>query len=116
LRRSPPAQMLKAAGRFGASDQEDPVAALIAQAREEVDRLREVREFVASFRDGKMTVDEFARGPQSIRGEKLDDDDQEFLDAMESLFGGAKEAPTPRRRGGRRRQPRRDVGPGDVPF
>src|SRR6185437_902785 len=31
LRRSPPAQMLKAAGRFGASDQEDPVAALIAQ-------------------------------------------------------------------------------------
>jgi hypothetical protein len=33
----------------------------------EVERARELRDFVVSFRDGKITIDEFAREPQSMR-------------------------------------------------
>ena len=67
LRRSPLAKMLRALRRSPEGVGQDPVAALIAQAREELRRSRELRDFVVSFRDGKITVDDFIRGPASLR-------------------------------------------------
>jgi len=118
LRRSPPAQMLKDIRRSPEGNRKDPIAALIARTHAERDRLRELRDFVVSFRDGKITSDELARGPQSMRGEASEeDDDPEALEALaDMLFGGPMERPVRprrRRRGGRQG---RDVRPGDIPF
>jgi hypothetical protein len=121
LRRSPPALILKDLQRAAAAGEPDPIASLIAGANEQIVRTRELRDFVVSFRDGRIGLDEFVRGPASARsGESRDDhdsDEEAAYDAvMEMLFG--EPIPSSNRAGGKRgrRRARRPVRPEDVPF
>jgi hypothetical protein len=115
LRRSPPGQMLKdvrrpTRGRGLDASEDDPIAVLIAGAHAELTRTRELRDFVLSYRDGKLTIDEFLRGPPSLRrpessdGDEVDPDDDELDRELDSLFD-----PSPRRRSGRRGARSREV-------
>jgi hypothetical protein len=131
LRRSPPALILKDLKR-ATERGEDPIAELIAGANAEVARARELRDFAVSFRDGRITLDEFIRGPASARagdgagdGDPRADDDgdgdgvsgeeEAYNAVMELLFGDAIPVAAPRR-GKRSRRSKRDVRSGDVPF
>jgi len=149
LRQSPRAQVLHhlervasqeaRSGRQGGKDGQDghgggrdPVAAIIAQAQDERDRMRELRDFVVSFRDGRITVDGFAQGPQSMRTtdpfaadhEPDDDWDHElhepgFLEFVESMLGSAMDPPPRagrRRRGRGRRSAKRAARATSIPF
>ncbi len=121
LRRSPSALILKDLRRSAASGESDPIARLIAGANEEIVRTRELRDFVVSFRDGRISLDEFVRGPAAARqGEPGDDEEDDENDAynavMQMLFGEPVE-PASAARGKRGRgRSRRSVRPGDVPF
>jgi ketosteroid isomerase-like protein len=75
-----------------------------AVARESIERYRAVHAFVIRFRDGKMSLAEFLRGPQ------LDPEDDDLLDevdplveVLELLEELARSAPPPRRPSRRRR-------------
>lgn len=120
LRRSPLGQMLKDILSAAHGRGEDPIAALVAGANVDLSRAREVRDFVLSFRDGRITIDEFVRGPQSMRADHLPDDerdaDEESFDAfLEALFGPSSEASS-RSRGCGRRPSKRGRRSADVPF
>jgi hypothetical protein len=120
LRRSPPAQILRELERSIGRGGQDPVAAMLAGAQEELECTRELRDFVVSFRDGKITVDEFMRGPPSMRraqpaDEYSDFDEEGFNTFVESLLGQSIGSFPPRRRTGRRPS-KRGARPMDVPF
>ncbi len=109
LRQSPPMQMIKAMGHTSGRRGDDGIAALMATSQEELARLRELRDFVASFRDGKITLDDFMGGPPSTRMDEDDDDldEDEVVEAfMELLDVLAAEVSPPRKkkpRGSRKR-------------
>jgi hypothetical protein len=54
---------------------------MLAGAQEELECTRELRDFVASFRDGKITVDELTRGPPSMRQAQSADEYSDFDEA-----------------------------------
>jgi len=102
LRRSPQARLLRELRHAAATTGQDPIAAMIAETREEMERLRELRDLVASFRDGKITVDELARGPQSMRSaEPFPDLDADFADPNDAAFEAAFDELVAQLRGGR---------------
>ncbi len=115
LRHSPPMEMMR---HFGRTTGERGLASLMAGAKEEIARLQGLRDFVVSFRDGKITLDEFIGGPQGTPGSEAPDDDDmdDTADAfLESLLGLAT-AMEPRRQ---QKKPRWSKGgrrPGDIPF
>jgi hypothetical protein len=100
-RRSPQYQLIQDLKRFGAKE------AFVEQARAELDSLRGVRDFVQSFVDGKVSLDEFLQGPTSARdddpwNEEVEDD---LMLAMALLADEI--VPRPRRASGRKAAPRR---------
>ena len=117
LRRSPHAQVLddvrRSSGGAGvrrSGKPRDRVAEWIQGAHEERERLRELRDLVVSFREGKITIEQILRGPPSRQrrgprsgeGERRVEVDAD--DLLDGLFGfshgPAAEAPSaPRRRG-----------------
>jgi hypothetical protein len=79
------------------------VAGAVGEVEEQLRRLREVHAFVARFRDGKMSLDEFMTGPDLGLEEDddeldLDDSFADFLRSMESRLAG------PSRRGKKARR------------
>lgn len=132
LRRSPAGQMqleLRRAAqqasrrRTGNGGPPDPIDRLVDEARTALEGLRSLRAFVIRFRDGKLTLEEFLRGPMvSTRegrgadapfgdggfghGEENDDDDdlldELVLELFEEGLGGPSRPSRRRRRGGRR--------------
>lgn len=120
LRRSPPARMLKEVRRWARDGGgQDPIAAMMAGAQAELDRARELRDCVLSFRDGTINLDAFMRGPPSMRTEQPGDangnEDDDIVALVESLIGSPIELPN-RPRGRGRRQAKRGARWGDVPF
>ena len=113
LRRSPPARLLRDLRHAAATSGQDPIAAMIAETQEEMERLRELRDLVASFRDGKITIDELARGPRPMSDtEPFPDLDADFASEdfeivfdgiVAELMGGATDASA----GGKKRRRRR---------
>lgn len=81
------------------------VEAMIAEAEVGINGLRQLRDFVSSFVDGEITLDEFMVGPAGGSEEEDGDVDMADLDAfLDDIFAEVDRAP--KRRGGRR-QPRR---------
>jgi hypothetical protein len=79
-----------------------PIATLIEQGEHELHELTSVRDFVRKFRDGKISLSEFARGPSSPFAS-----DEFIAFTLESLFAeelNAEQARAPKRRGA---QPKR---------
>jgi hypothetical protein len=116
LRRSPPARMLKDLRKAKGPAGQDPVAVMIAQAKEERDRVLALRDFVGAYRDGRISLDELIKGPPSMRdggpfagddaeNEDGDFDEEGFTAFLDDIFG---DSPSPGR--GRRRRARRRPG------
>jgi len=113
LRRSPPARMLKDLRKAKDPTGQDPVAVMIAQAKEERDRAVALRDFVSAYRDGRISLDELIKGPPSMRDQGPyagndadgDFDEEGFTAFLNDIFG---DSPSPGR--GRRRRARRRPG------
>jgi chromosome segregation ATPase len=84
------------------------VKTLVAEMQGSLDGLHKLRDFVRSFADGKITLDEFMVGPDIGAGNAEEEDgdmDLADLDAfLDDIFGNVGRAP---RRQGRSRQSRR---------
>jgi predicted nucleic acid-binding Zn-ribbon protein len=92
-------------GKHSATRVED----LIAETKVGIDGLGELRDFVRSFVDGKITLDQFMVGPdggaRSAEEDDHDDMDLADLDAfLDDIFGQV--GRTPKRRSGRRQSRR----------
>lgn len=66
LRRSPAARLTKDLRPSRHAGELDPAEEMIAEAEEDLLRLRELRVWVTAFRDGKLTLEAFARGPGPV--------------------------------------------------
>ncbi len=105
LRRSAPAELATALG-LGGGHGDDQLGGLLSSLESEVESLRETREFVQSFVDGKITCAQFVAGPAN--GQRRDPDYEPEMDLedfladilMPSGFG----APGPRASRRRRRR------------
>lgn len=85
LRRSPEAQLLREIGRMTGAGARAGVPALVAEADEALANLREIRDFVVSYRDGRITLDEFVKGPRHDGDDDLALDDEDDLDLEDEL-------------------------------
>jgi hypothetical protein len=94
LKRSAPLQMAQAMKQRGRVAPADPFAEALEEAEEELQQLRELLSFVTAFRDKKLTLAEFLRGPPSFQSAVLEIDELLF-DFLEQEFV------EPRRRGRR---------------
>lgn len=107
LRRSPPFEMFQTLKRPGAKEE------LLAEARQELASMRALRDFVRSFREGKISLDEFKRGPEIGEPENPSghdtDADLEFFAFMAELTRDSERPARPpraRRASGRPRRRR----------
>lgn len=96
LRHSPPAELLSELQRATRRHGVDPIAAALEEATEDLGCLRELLDFVRSYRDGEIDLDEFMQGPPSTRMDEAGDD---LLEILESML---KDLDPPRRKKGRR--------------
>jgi hypothetical protein len=111
LRRSPPAELLKDFDRAARHGAKEPIEAMVEEAKEHFERLRELHGFVGAFRDGKLALEEFLDGPPSLRGVPED-----FDDMLDSLFDLTSAAQSKRRQRGKRRGAGRVPNLDDIPF
>jgi prefoldin subunit 5 len=100
LRTSPAGVMSRRMGLGKKAELDGPVAEMAAEGQEGVKQLTVLRDFVASFRDGKISLKELLAGPAGAEAD--DDADDEFekavLAAMEELLGGVPQPPRRRRK------------------
>lgn len=96
MRHSPPAELLSELQRASRRHGVEPIAAALEEAKEELGRLRELLDFVRSYRDGQIDLDEFMQGPPSVRTDKEGD---VLIEMLESMLP---EWEPPRRKKGRR--------------
>ncbi|MEP6655492.1 MAG: J domain-containing protein [Myxococcales bacterium] len=123
LRRSPQAQSMRNLRRPTAPGEQDPLAMMIAGAEVQLARTRDLRDFVVSFREGRITIEEFLRGPPSVRQQQPDDDyddacddDQAAFNAViDMLFADVSAAPV-KRRTKKARRSKRDSRPRNAPL
>ncbi len=111
LRRSDPAEFVTALG-LGGKRGDAQLGGLLATLESEVQALRETRELVQSFVEGKITLAELVAGPATGQPEEPDDEpelgdlDDFLIDILMPSGFGAPGRRAPRRR--RRRPSRRD--------
>ena len=72
---------------------EQRLEALVAGSAEAVKELKTIRDFVASFRDGKISVEEFGKGPPGVGGSDVEDllaaevELRMILEGLEAVMG-----------------------------
>lgn len=100
-RRSPEYHMTREMKRPGGKE------AFLEAGRADVDSARGLRDFVASFRDGKIDLATFVQGPAPSRADELDEPDDELEVLMALLEAEVAAGPRPAARGktARRRTP-----------
>jgi hypothetical protein len=116
LRNSSPLSEFFGTRRVNQAVQKEQLEALLNAASEELEPLRQIRDFVRAFSEKKISLAEFMRGPCFIRADEFDIAEAmlEFvMSDLGAVVGGAK---TPsgakKRRGGKRGKSEFD----DVPF
>jgi hypothetical protein len=88
---------------------------LLAEAQRELAGMRALRDFVRAFRDGKISLDEFKKGPEGPEVERsqnpydddTDDFDDELVALMAELTRGYEPPVRPSRTGRGRRKTRK---------
>ena len=93
------------------------IDAMLAAAHEDLDRLRQLRDFVRSFNERKISLAQFMRGPACLRPDNFDEEFDFVQIALDSLLDDFEMAPVNRQKGPRsRRKPKRSRVSDDVPF
>jgi hypothetical protein len=101
LKRSGPLAVMADFRRRPSDDDVSVIQKLVAEAEQDLARLRELREFIGAFQDKKISLETFLAGPAAMRGHVDDDLLELAMDAVlrdfEAELGGV-----PRRKRGRR--------------
>ncbi|MES1175664.1 MAG: hypothetical protein ABUL62_15190 [Myxococcales bacterium] len=92
---------LRAARQSGSLEPRDPaIAEALEEAEADLEQLEILRDFVTRFRDGKMSLSEFVRGPQAVS------EDEVIEAALAELLGSrpskGPQGPKPKRARGKR--------------
>ena len=81
MRRTPEGEMVKEY-RSLVRDGLDPIKIVVSTAEEQVKKVEQMRDFVADFRDKKMTIKDFLKGPSFARKPT----EEEIQEMLEELF------------------------------
>lgn len=107
---------------FGSSrrrrvDDQGPIDAMVASANEDLERMRQMRDFVRAFSERKISLAEFMRGPACLRPDDFDEEFDFARIALDSLLDDFEVVPMNRHKGPRaRRNSKRSSAADDVPF
>jgi hypothetical protein len=116
LRNSSPLSEFFGTRRVNQAVQKEQLEALLDAASEELEPLRQIRDFVRAFSEKKISLAEFMRGPCFIRADEFDIAEAmlEFVmnDLGSVVSGGKTSSETKKRRGAKRGKSEFD----DVPF
>ena len=109
LRRSPQAELFSQAERAAKGTGMTPVEWMVQDASAQLDHLRKLIDFVTSFRDGNIDLDEFLAGPSFLHDpeDSPEDSEEELMNLIIEL---AKTLP----RSKKRKRP--SATPNDCPF
>jgi hypothetical protein len=105
LRRSPQAELFSQAERAAKGSGMTPVEWMVQDASAQLEHLRKLIDFVTSFRDGQIDLDEFLAGPSF-----LNDPEDSEEDLMNLLIDLAQSIPRSKKR------KRAAATPSDCPF
>jgi hypothetical protein len=89
LLRPSPGVLAKELGLASRSGSDRHIEALVAEGRQAVEAATTFRDFVKSFRDGKIKLKEFLQGPPQVSHDCADVDLDAVLDALLSGFVGS---------------------------
>ena len=109
LRRSPQAELFSQAERAAKGTGMTPVEWMVQDASAQLDHLRKLIDFVTSFRDGNIDLDEFLAGPSFLH-----DPEDSPEDSEEELMNLIIELAKTRPRSKKRKRP--SATPNDCPF
>lgn len=98
LRRSPQAEFLADLKHMTTARNQDPVESWLDALRIQRAGLSELKEFVCAYRDGKIDVQEFQRGPLSDADDGDDEQEDLDLDDLIAALDAASQVGKPRRR------------------
>ena len=98
-------------------DDQGPIDAMVASANEDLERMRQMRDFVRAFSERKISLAEFMRGPACLKPDDLDEEFDFARIALDSLFDDFEVVPVNRKKGPHaRRKSKRSSAVDDVPF
>jgi hypothetical protein len=98
-------------------DDQGPIDAMVASANEDLERMRQMRDFVRAFSERKISLAEFMRGPACLRPDEFDEEFEFARIALDSLLDDFEVVPVNRKKGPQsRRKSNRSSAVDDVPF
>ena len=99
------------------ANSQGPINAMLAAANEDLDRMRQMRDFVRAFNEGKISLAQFIRGPARLRPDNFDEEFDFVQTALDSLLDEFEMVPAKTKKGPpSRRKPKRSSVSDDVPF
>jgi hypothetical protein len=117
VRASSPLRELLGNHRKRNTNNEGPIDAMVAEANGDLERMRQILDFVRSFNERKISLAEFVQGPACLRPDNFDDEFDFVRIALDSLFDEFEMVPVNRQKGPRsRRKPKHPSVADDVPF
>ena len=110
VRASSPIKELFGHTRKRRANNQGPIDTMVAAANEDLERMRQTRDFVRSFNERRISLAEFMRGPAHLRPDNLDEEFDFARLALESLFDEFEMVPV------NRRKAKRSSTASNVPF
>ena len=98
-------------------DDQGPIDAMVASANEDLERMRQMRDFIRAFSEHKISLAEFMRGPACLRPDDYDEEFDFARIALDSLLDDFELVPVNRKKGPHsRRKSKHSSTMDDVPF
>jgi hypothetical protein len=117
VRASSPLRELFGSSRRRRVDDQGPIDAMVASANEDLERMRQMLEFVRAFSERKISLAEFMRGPACLRPDDFDEEFDFARIALDSLLDDFEVVPSNRHKGPQsRRKSKHSSAVDDVPF
>ncbi len=115
VRSSSPLRELFGSSRKRRVDDQGLIDAMVASANEDLERMRQMRDFVRAFSERKISLAEFMRGPACLRA--VDEEFDFARIALDSLLDDFEVVPVNRQKGPQsRRKAKRSSAVDDFPF
>ena len=117
VRASSPLRELFGSSRRRRVDDQGPIDAMVASANEDLERMRQMRDFVRAFSERKISLAEFMRGPACLRPDDFDEAFDFARIALDSLLDDFEVEQANHTKGPRsRRKSKRTSAMDDIPF